>query len=946
MMGRPPMSLDQDNRFNKLYENSYEAIVLLDPSLEILYRSRSAEQITGWKTSDLLGVAMKDLIHEDDFAHVSASLHQVLAQPGLFQSCNFQLLRSGGKYMWLECSFTNMLDDEDIQAIVCHYKDITQIKKADQLLLQTNQRLDTYKHALDEASIVAVTDRRGIITHVNDNFCRISKYERSELMGQDHRIINSSFHDKEFIRNLWEHITAGRIWKGELKNKAKDGSYYWVDTTIVPFLDEYSKPYKYVAIRSDITARKLIEEKLILEQRHLRLLESVITNTRDAILITEAEVRTEPGPRILYVNEAFTRMTGYSSEEVLGKSPRFLHGPETNRTELNRLGQALLKWESCEITVINYKKNGDPFWNNITVTPVADEFGQYTHIIAVDHDITEKINLEKEYDQIFHNAPDIICTVGIDGYFKKINPALSKILEYSEAELLAGSIVSFIHPGDRMRVMAELEIRNKGEESFYFENRCVTKTGQVKWLGWTSTPATEDGLIFTVAKNITEKKELEDLLDKVTRLAGIGGWMVDLIQDTVYWSDITREIHEVNPGYEPSLQTGLDFYKEESGKMLISEQLKFAIEKGLSFDVELQINTTNQHVKWVRVIGEPEFENGKCVRIRGSFQDIDVRKRAELAVIEGFTEKNIILESIGDAFFAVDRNWTVNYWNNKAEKVLYKTRQQTIGHNLWTVFSDAIGSESYKKYHLAIQTKQAVHFEDYYPPLLKWYDISAYPSDNGLSVYFKDITERKKIRSALEESERNYSALFHLSPLPMWVFDLETLSFLDTNAAAIKNYGYSRSEFLAMTIMDIRPVEDIVKVQKIIAIKNSVTQKLIHLGAFSHKKKSGELIQVEIQSNLIRYKGRPAKIVIANDMTKSYNHTKKIEAQNAKLREIAWMQSHVVRAPLARIMGIVPMVKDWEAYADERETLLDYLLQAANELDDVIKSISDKTSII
>jgi len=101
-----------------------------------------------------------------------------------------------------------------------------------------NDKLSDYQYALDESCIVAITDQKGIIQHVNKNFCEISKYSEDELLGQDHRIINSGFHSKEFIRNLWVTIANGKIWKGELKNKAKDGSYYWVDTTIVPFLND------------------------------------------------------------------------------------------------------------------------------------------------------------------------------------------------------------------------------------------------------------------------------------------------------------------------------------------------------------------------------------------------------------------------------------------------------------------------------------------------------------------------------------------------------------------------------------------------------------------------------------------------------------------------------------------------------------------------------------
>jgi PAS domain S-box-containing protein len=170
--------------------------------------------------------------------------------------------------------------------------DVTNIKR-------TQKELIDYKYALDQSAIVAITDRKGEINYVNDNFCKISKYSAEELIGQNHRIINSGYHSKDFFKELWSTVSGGEIWRGEVCNRTKDGSNYWVDTTIIPFLNESGKPYQYVVIRSDITEKKKSEELLKDSLEDVRRLASHLEKVREEERIAIArEIHDELGQQL------------------------------------------------------------------------------------------------------------------------------------------------------------------------------------------------------------------------------------------------------------------------------------------------------------------------------------------------------------------------------------------------------------------------------------------------------------------------------------------------------------------------------------------------------------------------------------------------------------------------------------------------------------------------
>ena len=281
------------------------------------------------------------------------------------------------------------------EGLTIYYQDVTEKRKAADTMSRMLKEIKDYRFALDEASIVAITDQKGVISHANENFCRISGYTLEELIGKDHRIINSGYHTKEFIRNLWVTIANGKIWKGEMRNRAKDGTIYWVDTTIVPFLNEQGKPYQYIAIRADITQRKEAQERLLISERTYKTIASSIPGSVICLLDRDF--------RYMLIEGDMLEKLGYAKSDLLGKRAGEALPPDVFK-EVEPQLNAVLEGRVMTREVI---MNGFDIVSRYI--PLKDANGEVDAIMTVAMDVTKLKQAQRDIGELNTNLERTIA---------------------------------------------------------------------------------------------------------------------------------------------------------------------------------------------------------------------------------------------------------------------------------------------------------------------------------------------------------------------------------------------------------------------------------------------------------------------------------------------------------------------------------------------------------
>jgi PAS domain S-box-containing protein len=513
-----------------------------------------------------------------------------------------------------------------------------------------NQPLSGYEYlrtqdALNAHVVVSISDIAGNITYVNDKFCQISGYERDELLGQNHRILKSDQHPPAFYKDIWQTISSGEIWSGEVCNRKKNGDYYWLKSTIIPYLDEQGVPYKYAAYRTDVTTIKAQE------QTHLDLLNTM----GEGVFGLDIE------GNFTFINRSALTMLGYEQEEIIGQYlNNKIHcytedGTPTNESECI-IFQALHEQIAYNCDSWFQNKSGLSFNVSLIVTP-RYEHGNFIGVLVCFHDVSQRNETAAELKisvERFRRS-QIAADIGSWDWDIKTgelfwSDRIAPMFGYEDGivETSYDNFLKVIHPDDRAMVQEAIQAAIEHEEPYEIEHRIIWPDGSVHWileLGsvYHDADGNAEKMLGTVMnihnRKISELKlkHSQERLSIAIEGAGDGVWDWNLTTNVVHFSDLyAKMLGYTVEEMSPELGTWIHSVHPEDWSR-VQATLQYYLEGKLDrYETEFRIRCKDGSWKWVLSRGKVvsfDAENNPT-RITGIQTDIDMRKRMESELIE------------------------------------------------------------------------------------------------------------------------------------------------------------------------------------------------------------------------------------------------------------------------------------------------------------------------